>query len=96
MHASAQGDLPHIGERYSSNDLFARYPGYWVLLAFPEGLTAEQEWDIMNTPGVLVAMEARRNSLWQARKHYLHLHPGTIVYQFATDMWEDLALIGGM
>jgi hypothetical protein len=65
MHAPASDDPPRIGERYSSDDLYDRYPGYWALLAFPEGLTPEQEWDIMATPGVLVALETDEGIVWQ-------------------------------
>jgi len=96
MHAPASDDLPRIGERYSSDDLYDRYPGYWALLAFPEGLTPEQEWDIMATPGLLVALETSWSALLLKRRAYRQAHPTAPVYHFATESLEDVVLIGGM
>lgn len=96
MQAPTSDDLPLIGERYSSDDLYARYPGYWALLAFPEGLTPAQEWDIMATPGVLVALDVDEDSVWQQLLTYKAAHPGVHLYEFATEQSEDFILIGGI
>jgi hypothetical protein len=96
MHAASPAELPHIGERYSSDDLFDRYPGFWALLAFPDGLTPDQEWNIMATPGVLVALETSRSALWMKRRAYRQEHPDAVVYHFATESVEDLALVGSI
>jgi hypothetical protein len=96
MHASSSDNLPRIGERYSSDDLFDRYPGYWALLAFPDGLTPDQEWNIMATPGVLVALEKSRSALWMKRRAYRQTHPDATVYHFATESLDDLAIFGAV
>lgn len=95
MHASSPGDLPRIGERYSSDDLFERYPGYWALLAFPEGLKPDQEWNIMATPGVLVALDSNETEVWHHYLAYRQAHPDIPLYEFATEQLEELAVIGG-
>ncbi len=96
MQAPTSDDLPLIGEHYSSDDLYARYPGYWALLAFPEGLTPAQEWDIMATPGVLVALEMSRSAVLLKRRAYRQEHPTTTIYHFATETLDDVVLIAGM
>jgi hypothetical protein len=80
---------PHTGEWYSFSELFDAYPDNWVLLAFPDELTPNEEWDIMNIRGVLIAMNQKKSVVWQALRLYADEHPNVQTFFFATERPDD-------
>jgi len=93
---AAESTQPRLGEWYSRQELFDAYPGYWVLLAFPDELTPEEAWDIMHTHGMLVEMSRDHDKVWQTYRTYKLKHRQTPTYFFATEQEEDVALVAGM
>lgn len=96
MAAPLLETLPQVGERYSFSDLFEQHPGYWVTLSYPEGLSAKEEYDLFDTPGIIVVFEQDSEVAWNRHFAYRRAHPGMQTFHFATELIDESVPVGGI